>query len=81
MQKLVYYINSCNNSNCLEILKNANLATTSTKKVIQKLEKSFGTDLSEKKKIIDQMVMDYVNNKGSESENDDDDDDEEVSNH
>ncbi|OWR45364.1 uncharacterized protein LOC116774793 [Danaus plexippus] len=60
-----------------KILKNANLANTSTKKVIQKLEKVFDTDLSEKKKVIDQLVMDYVNSKNSEDEYDEEDDDEE----
>ena len=61
----------------LDVLKNANLAKTSTKKVIQQLEKVFDTDLSEKKKIIDQLVMDYVTSKEKEKEDDDDDDDEE----
>ncbi|XP_026729903.1 upstream activation factor subunit spp27 isoform X2 [Trichoplusia ni] len=51
-----------------EILKNASLANTSTKKVIQKLEKKLGLDLSEKKKLIDQLVMDYVNELDSESD-------------
>ncbi|XP_041985427.1 upstream activation factor subunit spp27 [Aricia agestis] len=51
-----------------KILKNANLAKTSTKKVIQKLEEVFDTDLSDKKKMIDQLVMDYVNNQASDEE-------------
>ncbi|KAI8422904.1 hypothetical protein MSG28_014016 [Choristoneura fumiferana] len=54
-----------------KILKNADLANTSSKKVRQKLEKSFDCDLTEKRKIIDQLVMDYVNSKedeGSEEE-------------
>ncbi|CAH2242086.1 jg6618 [Pararge aegeria aegeria] len=60
-----------------KILKNANLAETSTKKVIQKLEKVFDTDLADKKKIIDQLVMDYVNSKESEEEEEEEEDEEE----
>uniref|UniRef100_A0A2A4JT81 DEK-C domain-containing protein n=1 Tax=Heliothis virescens TaxID=7102 RepID=A0A2A4JT81_HELVI len=48
------------------ILDNASLDKISTKKVIQKLEKKLGVDLSEKKSMIDQMVMDYVNNMDSD---------------
>ena len=52
----------------IAILDNASLDKTSTKKVIQKLEQKLGVDLSEKKKLIDQLVMDYVNNMDSEEE-------------
>ncbi|XP_050674930.1 uncharacterized protein LOC126972311 isoform X3 [Leptidea sinapis] len=51
-----------------KILQDANLAETSTRKVVQKLEEIFDTDLSDKKKVIDQLVMDYVNGQESESE-------------
>ncbi|KAM3957262.1 upstream activation factor subunit spp27 homolog Non2 [Aphomia sociella] len=60
-----------------KILKNADLAKTSTNKVIQKLEEVFGVELAEKKKMIDQMVIEYVNAQESEEENEDDDDEEE----
>ncbi|XP_030035850.1 upstream activation factor subunit spp27 [Manduca sexta] len=59
-----------------KILKNAKLANTSTKKVIQKLEADLGVDLSDKKKLIDELVMDYVNNLDSEEEQEDDDEEE-----
>ncbi|KAJ8709881.1 hypothetical protein PYW08_009885 [Mythimna loreyi] len=49
-----------------EILDHASLENTSTKKVIQKLEKKLGIDLTEKKKLIDQLVMDYVNSMDSD---------------
>ncbi|KAJ0170688.1 hypothetical protein K1T71_013460 [Dendrolimus kikuchii] len=52
----------------MEILKNADLASTTSKSVIKKLEKKLGSDLSDKKKLIDRLVMDYVNSKESESE-------------
>ncbi|CAB3232521.1 unnamed protein product [Arctia plantaginis] len=45
----------------VKILENADLQTTSTNKVIQKLEKKFGVSLTEKKKMIDRLVLDYVN--------------------
>ncbi|XP_063389620.1 uncharacterized protein LOC134675342 [Cydia fagiglandana] len=46
-----------------KILENANLACTTTKKVRQKLEESFDCDLMDKRILIDQLVMNYVNNK------------------
>ncbi|CAF4839063.1 upstream activation factor subunit spp27 isoform X1 [Pieris napi] len=51
----------------LKILEKANLAKTSTKKVRQKLEEVFDTDLTDKKELIDQYVMDYVNKMESEN--------------
>ncbi|XP_059045514.1 uncharacterized protein LOC131841251 [Achroia grisella] len=60
-----------------KILKNADLAKTSTNKVIQKLEEVFEVELAEKKKMIDQMVIEYVNAQGSDDENDEEDDDDE----
>ncbi|XP_049880860.1 uncharacterized protein LOC126377206 [Pectinophora gossypiella] len=50
-----------------KILKDADLATTYTKSVIQKLEKNLGIELKDKKKMIDQMVMDYVNSQDSDN--------------
>ncbi|XP_053619629.1 uncharacterized protein Non2 [Plodia interpunctella] len=63
-----------------KILKSADLAKTSTKKVIQKLEEVFECELTDKKKMIDQMVIEYVNAHGSddeENEEEDEEDDEE----
>ncbi|XP_026754053.1 uncharacterized protein LOC113514229 isoform X1 [Galleria mellonella] len=60
-----------------KILKNADLAKTSTNKVIQKLEEVFGVELAEKKKMIDQMVTEYLQANGSEDENEDDEEEEE----
>ncbi|XP_075986631.1 upstream activation factor subunit spp27 homolog Non2 [Anticarsia gemmatalis] len=61
------------------ILENASLENTSTKKVIQALEKKLGMDLSSKKKLIDQLVMDYVNSlESSDDDGDDESDKEEV---
>ncbi|XP_022827463.1 putative DNA helicase INO80 isoform X1 [Spodoptera litura] len=60
-----------------DILDHASLENTSTKKVIQKLEKKLGVDLSSKKKMIDQIVMDIVNNMESEDEDMDESSDEE----
>ncbi|KAJ8715795.1 hypothetical protein PYW07_010277 [Mythimna separata] len=51
-----------------EILDKSSLESTSTKKVIQKLEKKLGVDLTEKKKLIDQLVMDYVNSLDSDDD-------------
>lgn len=67
---IIYYLST-------EILKHASLENTSTKKVIQKLEKKLGADLSSKKKMIDQIVMDIVNNMESEDEEMDESSDEE----
>ncbi|KAL0861154.1 hypothetical protein ABMA27_009647 [Loxostege sticticalis] len=50
------------------ILKDADLAKTSTNKVIQKLEEVFDVELADRKKTIDQMVLDYVNSQESEDE-------------
>ncbi|CAG4973382.1 unnamed protein product [Colias eurytheme] len=50
----------------IKILQTPKLKKISTKKVIQKLEKVFGTDLTEKKKILYKLIMNHVN--GEESE-------------
>ncbi|KOB78108.1 Upstream activation factor subunit spp27 [Operophtera brumata] len=52
------------------ILKKADLAKTSTKKVIQELEKKLDMQLRSRKDEIDKIVMDYINsmNSGEESE-------------
>lgn len=56
-----------------EILEKADLQTTSTNKVIQKLEKKLGVSLIEKKKLIDRLVLDYVNSlDSSDSEEEED---------
>ncbi|KAF2904385.1 hypothetical protein ILUMI_01787 [Ignelater luminosus] len=66
------------------ILKDADLASTSAKKVRQQLEEKLGTNLMARKKEIDTLVMEYVNSKEnnkkgkkSESEEDDEEEDEE----
>nr|XP_049705283.1 uncharacterized protein ZK546.14 isoform X2 [Helicoverpa armigera] len=59
-----------------EILDHASLDKISTKKVIQQLEQKLGVDLSKKKTMIDQMVMDYVNDMESEDEGSMDDEEE-----
>lgn len=46
-----------------EILKGADLEMTSRKTVVTKLEKKLGMDLTEKKKQIFELVMEYVNEK------------------
>ncbi|KAJ2940065.1 hypothetical protein O0L34_g6435 [Tuta absoluta] len=47
------------------ILKDADLAKTYTRHVIQKLEKKLGIELKHRKNAIDKMVMDYVNSQDS----------------
>ncbi|CAG9794662.1 unnamed protein product [Diatraea saccharalis] len=60
-----------------KILKKADLSKTSTKKVIQKLEEVFDTDLTSKKESIDKMVLDFVNSQVSDDDEDEDEDEEE----
>nr|BAH70873.1 ACYPI004357 [Acyrthosiphon pisum] len=66
------------------LLKTADLTKTSAKKIRQELEKKLDTDLDDRKKEIDTLVMEAIkkakatkkNGKGdSDDENDDDDDD------
>uniref|UniRef100_A0A182K159 Uncharacterized protein n=1 Tax=Anopheles christyi TaxID=43041 RepID=A0A182K159_9DIPT len=58
------------------ILKDANLEETAAKKVRLQLEKNLKCDLSNRKKEVDELVMDYVNSQASsEGEEDDEDDD------
>jgi len=45
------------------ILKDADLASTSAKKVRQQLEEKLGSNLLSRKKEIDNLVMEYVNSK------------------
>ncbi|KAF5288637.1 hypothetical protein FQA39_LY15332 [Lamprigera yunnana] len=67
------------------ILKDADLASTSAKKVRQQLEEKLDANLLSRKKEIDTLVMDYVNSKDnskkkakrSESEDEDDENEEE----
>ncbi|KAF5296642.1 hypothetical protein FQR65_LT10182 [Abscondita terminalis] len=67
------------------ILKNADLASTSAKKVRQQLEEKLDTNLLSRKKEIDTLVMEFVNSKGTpkkkskkdESEEDDEENEEE----
>lgn len=54
----------------LAFLKNADLQTTSSRKVRQELESKLGCDLTARKKEIDNLVMEYVNNDGNSSEED-----------
>ncbi|CAH1738365.1 hypothetical protein AGLY_005972 [Aphis glycines] len=66
------------------LLKSADLTKTSAKKIRQELEKKLDTDLDDRKKEIDSLVMEAIkkakatkkNGKGdSDDDNDDDDDD------
>lgn len=67
----------------IEILKNADLSSTTSKSVLKKLEKKLDCDLSDKKKLVDKIVMDYVDKESDEDEEsekeekEDDDDDKE----
>lgn len=51
-------------------LKNADLQTTSSRKVRQELESKLGCDLTTRKKEIDDLVMEYVNNTENSSDED-----------
>ncbi|XP_005090201.1 protein TRI1 isoform X1 [Aplysia californica] len=50
------------------ILKGADLDNLSTKKVRKQLEQKFDTDLSERKKEIDKLVMEMINDEEEEEE-------------
>uniref|UniRef100_A0A182Q6V6 Uncharacterized protein n=1 Tax=Anopheles farauti TaxID=69004 RepID=A0A182Q6V6_9DIPT len=67
-----------------KILKDANLEETASKKVRSQLEQNLKCDLSERKKEVDELVMDYVNSQassaGEEDEEEDDDDDDYAGN-
>lgn len=54
----------------LAILENADLTKTSSKEVRRQLENSFNCDLTQRKKEIDNLVMDYVESQDKESEDD-----------
>lgn len=49
-----------------EILKDADLSKTSAKKVRQELEEKLQCDLTDRKKEIDGLVMDFINNQSSD---------------
>uniref|UniRef100_A0A0K8TKD0 Putative rna polymerase i transcription factor subunit spp27 n=1 Tax=Tabanus bromius TaxID=304241 RepID=A0A0K8TKD0_TABBR len=53
-----------------EILKNADLTTTTAKAVRQQLQKQLNCDLLSRKKEIDNLVMDFVNNYHKSEEED-----------
>lgn len=53
-----------------DILKNADLEKTSSKKVRLALEKMFSRDFTERRKEIDKMVMDYVNSIQNDEQSD-----------
>lgn len=55
----------------LDILKDADLSKTSAKKVRQELETRLGCDLLDRKKEIDGLVMDFINNQSSDEESED----------
>ncbi|XP_049283058.1 uncharacterized protein LOC125763707 [Anopheles funestus] len=59
-----------------KILKDANLEETAAKKVRLQLEQNLKCDLSNRKKEVDDLVMDYVNSQASDSEEEEDDDEE-----
>lgn len=58
---------------------------TSRKTVVTKLEKKLGVDLTEKKKMIFELVMEYVNEKdesdGAEEASEEEEEEEEVLKH
>lgn len=62
----------------IAILKGANLADTSAKKVRQQLEEKLDTNLQSRKKEIDELVMEFVSSKGKKKgkKNESEDDDE-----
>ncbi|XP_060528101.1 uncharacterized protein LOC132703069 [Cylas formicarius] len=67
-----------------EILKDANLASTSAKKVRQELEEKLDVKLQSRKKEIDDLVMEYVSSKksapkkkGKKADSDDEEEEEE----
>ncbi|XP_025834516.1 upstream activation factor subunit spp27 [Agrilus planipennis] len=53
------------------ILKDADLDSTSTKKVRQQLETKLGANLLSRKKEIDTLVMEYVNSKEKKNDSED----------
>lgn len=57
------------------ILKDANLEETAAKKVRLQLEENLKCDLSNRKKEVDDLVMDYVNSQASSGEEEDEEDD------
>ncbi|XP_052902417.1 uncharacterized protein LOC128309942 [Anopheles moucheti] len=61
----------------IKILKDANLEETAAKKVRLQLEQNLKCDLSNRKKEVDDLVMDYVNSQASDSDEDDDDEEDE----
>ncbi|XP_050070747.1 uncharacterized protein LOC126558731 [Anopheles maculipalpis] len=66
-----------------KILKDANLEETAAKKVRLQLEQNLKCDLSNRKKEVDDLVMEYVNSQASsdeEEEEDDEDDDDYAGN-
>lgn len=58
----------------VEILKDADLSKTSAKKVRQDLEERLGCDLTDRKKEIDGLVMDFINNQSSDEDDESEDD-------
>ncbi|EFA09870.1 uncharacterized protein Non2 [Tribolium castaneum] len=60
------------------ILKNADLSSTSAKKVRQELEQKLDADLQSRKKEIDDLVMEFVSSKDKKKKKGDSEDDEEL---
>merc|ERR1711894_548797 len=53
-----------------DILKDADLSQLSSKKVRKQLEAKHGADMTNRKKDIDSMVMDFINRKEEEEKED-----------
>uniref|UniRef100_A0A182JIC9 Uncharacterized protein n=1 Tax=Anopheles atroparvus TaxID=41427 RepID=A0A182JIC9_ANOAO len=60
------------------ILKDANLEETAAKKVRLQLEENLKCDLSNRKKEVDELVMDYVNSQASSAEEDEEEDEDDA---
>ncbi|XP_044268153.1 upstream activation factor subunit spp27 [Tribolium madens] len=60
------------------ILKNADLSSTSAKKVRQELEQKLDADLQSRKKEIDDLVMEFVSSKDKKKKKGDSEEDEEL---
>ena len=61
-----------------EILKDADLETTSAKKVRMQLEEDTKTDLTSRKEEIGKLIQEVIDDMEDEEEEDEDDDEEEI---
>lgn len=54
----------------IEILKDADLSKTSARKVRQELERKLDCDLTDRKKEVDELVMEFINDRSDEDSED-----------